>query len=58
MNLSALSKYEVISGEFVCQNCNQTINSSRFYKATLELTWKCKKCEHVSNVSIYKKRGY
>jgi len=56
--LSALSKYDVINGSFICQNCSETINSSRFYKAILEITWKCKVCEHISTVSMYKPRGY
>lgn len=45
-------------GEFVCQSCQQKISTSRFYPASLDITWKCKDCDTVSTVSIKKDRGY
>lgn len=53
-----MNKYEIIHGEFICKECHEPAGSARFYPATLDITWKCKFCEYVSNVSIYKKRGY
>lgn len=47
-----------MSGQFSCQSCGKNSTSARFYKSLLELTWKCKSCEHVSTVSIFKERGY
>lgn len=58
MNLLPSSKYEVIHGKFACQKCEETILSCRYYKSTLDLTWKCKSCDHVSTVSIFKEKGY
>lgn len=45
-------------GQFSCQNCNITTTSCRFYPKKLEITWKCKHCDEVSTVSIYKEKGY
>ncbi len=58
MNLSKQDKYSIIYGKFYCQNCETEINTSRFYAEKLDITWKCKECEHVSNVNIFKERGY
>ena len=59
MNLSKASdRYSVIQGKFACQQCEQMSNSARFYNVSLDITWKCKSCEHVSTVNIYKERGY
>lgn len=59
MNLSELlGKYEVMQGKFECQNCQEILHSARFYTGTLDITWKCKVCEFVSTVNIFKERGY
>lgn len=52
------NRYEIMKGTFLCQQCGEEAYTSRVYKDSLDVTWKCKNCEHVSTVSLYYKRGY
>lgn len=57
MSQNCLGKYEVIKGEFECKECGVGVKSARFYKTSLDLTWRCS-AEHVTYVSIKYERGY
>jgi len=50
-------KFTVYDGTFFCHECKAEIPTARFWKAEVELSWKCKECEHVSQVDLYV-RGY
>ena len=56
--MSKSAKYDVIHGIFLCHGCGIEISSARFYPTLLDLTWKCKSCDHTSEVSIKRDRGY
>ena len=50
-------KFSIYEGQFVCHGCKGKVPTARFWKSEVELTWKCKECEHVSKVNLYV-RGY
>lgn len=58
MSLSKYAKYDVINGKFSCQGCNKDAFSARFYPTALDITWKCKYCDTISTVNIFKEKGY
>ena len=41
---SVNNRYEIMKGRFLCQNCNEEVNTSRVYKSSLDITWMCKAC--------------
>ena len=50
-------KFTIYDGKFFCHECKAEVPTARFWKSQVELTWKCKNCEHVSQVDLYV-RGY
>lgn len=44
-------KFKVFSGEFLCQDCKETVTSIRLWLDTANLTWMCSK-KHISSVPL------
>jgi hypothetical protein len=50
-----MAKYNVYTGIFKCQVCNQEVNSLRSYPETKEVTWMCSD-KHMSRVVLSVKK--
>ena len=51
-------KFKVYPGEFLCQECKETVKTSRLWLDTANITWMCSQ-KHISRVAFIKtKKDY
>jgi hypothetical protein len=50
-----VSKYNIYTGKFKCQQCGVEVSSIRSYPETKDLTWMCPD-KHLSRVSLNVKK--
>lgn len=50
-----MSKYNVYSGQFICQTCKEVVKTIRSYPDLKQATWMCSQ-KHLSMVSFAKKK--
>ena len=51
-----MGRYNVYTGKFRCQECNEEVSTLRHYVENKELTWMCSK-KHISTVSLNVKKS-
>lgn len=50
-----MGRYNVYTGEFICQVCGEQVPTIRSYPADKKLTWMCKE-KHLSEVDLNLKK--
>lgn len=50
-----MGRYNIYSGKFVCQVCNEEVVTIRSYPKEKKLTWMCKE-KHLSEVDLNTKK--
>lgn len=51
-----MSKYNIYTGKFKCQQCGADVSSIRSYPENKELTWMCSE-KHLSRVNLNVKKN-
>ena len=51
-----MARYNIYSGKFVCQKCNDDVPTIRSYPELKKLTWMCKD-GHLSEVNLNTKKS-
>jgi hypothetical protein len=44
-------KFKIFSGKFMCQKCNEEVNSLRLWLDSADITWMCSQ-KHISKVQL------
>jgi hypothetical protein len=44
-------KFKIFPGKFVCQKCNEEVNSLRLWLDSADVTWMCSQ-KHISKVAL------
>jgi len=44
-------KFKIFSGKFICQKCNEEVNSLRLWLDSADITWMCSQ-KHISKVQL------